>query len=193
MTLIGAALCCAVGGKRKCLAAESATHFCLSSAWCYWLLSSPLLRLWLMNRVLLGDSLPASSVDIITSTVDGQHDPLFWRATGVRLALAGQSVSTNRLAAEGSPDTPTTAQGRVGMCVFVCWWGYRWEHARKCVKHFTWKKCLEVNACAAVYTHEHACMCVSVNEREGGKKVADSATLPPPTRLAAKTSAGEFV
>ncbi len=43
----------------------------------------------------------------------------------------------------------------------------------------------------------HVCVCVSERkrerERERGKKGADSAILPPPTRLAAKTSAGEFV
>lgn len=77
------------------------------------------LRLWLMDWALLVDSLPASSVGIITSTADGQHDPSFWQATGVSSALAGQSVSTNRLDAEGSPGTLTAAQGRV-CCVCVC-------------------------------------------------------------------------
>ena len=35
------------------------------------------LRLWPMNWALLVDSLPASSMGIITSTAEGQHNPLF--------------------------------------------------------------------------------------------------------------------
>lgn len=77
------------------------------------LLTSLLLPHCLTNWALPVDNLQASSVGFITLTADRQHDPSFWQATGVRLALTGQSVSTNRLAAVGVPGILTTAQGRV--------------------------------------------------------------------------------
>lgn len=91
--------------------------------------------------------LPASSMGIITMTVNGQHEPLFWQATGVRSALAGQSVSTKRLAAKGSPIHQLQHSGEYGvdLCVFmrvwmwVClktalvWW-YVWLFARACMR-----------------------------------------------------------
>lgn len=85
------------------------------------LLTSLLLPRCLMNWALPADNLQASSLGIITSTADHQHDPSFWQATGVRLALTGQSVSTNRLAAVGVPALLTTAPRRVEIgCVCQC-------------------------------------------------------------------------
>lgn len=99
------------------------------------------------------------------------------RPLGWGRPFAGQSVSTNRLAAEGSLKHQLQHSGEHGvdLCVFMRVW--MWV-------------CVEVNTRVAVCTSIHAC----VSERERGeKKASDSAILPPPTRLAAKTRTGEFV
>lgn len=150
------------------------------------LLTSLLLPHCLTNWALPVDNLQASSVGFITLTADRQHDPSFWQATGVRLALTGQSVSTNRLAAVGVPGILTTAQGRVeigcvckeiffqmilrncNVCVAM--------HIRKSAKRFTewawkqvhsivlvifWGQKVTYTINMAVSTHEHTLLCVT--------------------------------
>lgn len=115
--------------------------------------------------------------------------PLGWGRPSLANQLA-KPVSTNRLAAEGSLIHQLQHRGEygVGLCVFTRVW--MWV----CLKTSSagmWKKktCRSKYTCGCV---ARAYMRVWVRER-GKKKATDSAILPPPTRLAAKTRTWEFV
>lgn len=153
------------------------------------------------------DSLPASSMGIITSTTNRQHDPLFRQATGVRLALAGRSLPTNRQAAGGFPVHQIlwlhvcneerviyATHGMVCQDIYVSTQEsvlqILHEGELKTKQQIGETVENKINTIVAVYTR--ACSRVCHRER-GERSEADSAMRPPPTRLAAKTSAGEFV